>query len=72
MCSLHVPQGIVMTIDHGRVLLADADREQALTILRDACVDGRLTLEEFSERADTVLTAHSAPTSRQRSRTWRA
>jgi hypothetical protein len=39
--------------------ITEAEREQALARLRDACVDGRLTLEEFSERAETALTART-------------
>lgn len=41
------------------LLITDAEREQALARLREACVDGRLTLEEFSERVDTALTART-------------
>jgi len=40
-------------------LVTEAERERALTQLREACVDGRLTLEEFSDRVDTVLTART-------------
>jgi hypothetical protein len=41
------------------VRISDAQREQALTRLRHACIDGRLTLEEFSERTEAVLTART-------------
>jgi hypothetical protein len=41
------------------LLITDAERDQALAQLREACVDGRLTLEEFSERVETVLTART-------------
>lgn len=40
-------------------LITDAERNQALAQLREACVDGRVTLEEFSERVETVLTART-------------
>ncbi len=33
-------------------LVSDADRAQAVIALRDAAVDGRLTLDEFSERVE--------------------
>lgn len=36
---------------------SDADRERAVHILREHLVAGRLTLEEFSERVDSVLRA---------------
>ena len=38
---------------------SDADREQLVGTLRDALVDGRLTLDEFTERVDA---AHAART----------
>jgi hypothetical protein len=37
----------------------DAERAQAEVHLREACVDGRLTLAEFSTRMDTVLIART-------------
>jgi hypothetical protein len=41
------------------VLASDSDREIALALLREASVDGRLTLEDLAERAELV---HSART----------
>ncbi len=41
------------------MLITDAEREQALTRLQEACVDGRLTLAEFSERTEAALTART-------------
>lgn len=48
-----------MNLDQTKVLITEAEREQALTQLREACIDGRLTLEEFSDRVETVLTART-------------
>ena len=39
--------------------VSDSEREQAEMRLREACVDGRLTLAEFSTRIDTALTART-------------
>ena len=44
------------------ILASDAEREQSITVLRVAVSEGRLTLEEFSERVDAV---HSARTDRE-------
>ena len=41
------------------ILASDAERERSITVLRDAASEGRLTLEEFSERVDL---AHAART----------
>src|SRR5688500_15012530 len=38
---------------------SDADRELALALLREASVDGRLTLEELAERAELVQAART-------------
>lgn len=46
-------------MDERVVRVTDAEREQALARLRDATVDGRLTLEEFSGRMDDALTART-------------
>jgi hypothetical protein len=46
-------------VDNTSLLVTNAEREQALTQLREACVDGRLTLEEFSRRLDIALEARS-------------
>jgi hypothetical protein len=45
--------------DQSLVLASDAERDQSVTLLRDAVVEGRLTLEEFGER---VGGAHAART----------
>jgi hypothetical protein len=37
----------------------DADRERAVAVLRDATIQGRLTLEEFSERVERALQART-------------
>jgi hypothetical protein len=39
--------------------VSDDDRERALELLREHTVAGRLTLEEFSERADRALRART-------------
>ena len=41
------------------MLAGDAERERVEAALRDHYVGGRLTLEEFTERAGRVLTARS-------------
>jgi hypothetical protein len=41
---------LVSDIDQPALLASDADREQSVVLLRDATVEGRLTLEEFSDR----------------------
>ena len=38
---------------------SDAEREQAVARLRDASVEGRLTLEEFTDRMTTAYDAHT-------------
>ena len=40
-------------------LISDADRDRAVTALREHVAEGRLTLEEFSERASTALAART-------------
>lgn len=40
--------------------LSDAEREHAVTVLRDAVVDGRLMLEEFSDRVGRAQLARTA------------
>lgn len=44
------------------ILASDAERERSIAVLRDAVSDGRLTLEEFSER---VGHAHAARTDQE-------
>jgi uncharacterized protein DUF1707/cell wall-active antibiotic response 4TMS protein YvqF len=39
--------------------VSDAEREQAALVLRDACADGRITLDELSDRLDTVYGART-------------
>jgi hypothetical protein len=41
------------------VLASDAEREQTVGLLRRHVVDGRLTLEEFAQRVDTVYGART-------------
>jgi Domain of unknown function (DUF1707)/Cell wall-active antibiotics response 4TMS YvqF len=44
-------------MDDASLRASDADREQALIALREHMIAGRLTLEEFCERADAALRA---------------
>src|SRR5438552_2375302 len=39
--------------------VSDSDREQAVLVLRDHLLDGRLTLEEFAERMELALRART-------------
>ena len=41
------------------MLAGDADREQAIVALRDATVEGRLTLDEFADRVTSVELART-------------
>src|SRR5262249_9951267 len=41
------------------ILASDAERERACSILREASVDGRLTLDEFSQRIGRALAART-------------
>ena len=41
------------------MLASDSDRETALALLREASVDGRLTIEELAERAELVSAART-------------
>jgi Domain of unknown function (DUF1707)/Cell wall-active antibiotics response 4TMS YvqF len=41
------------------VLASDSDRDIALALLREASVDGRLTLEELADRAEQVQAART-------------
>ncbi len=47
------------------ILASDAERERSIVLLRDAVGEGRLTLEEFSERVDL---AHAARTDQELAR----
>jgi hypothetical protein len=44
-------------MDERSYRVSDNEREQAVVVLRDHLLEGRLTLEEFSERAGTALRA---------------
>jgi class 3 adenylate cyclase len=41
------------------VRLSDTDREQVAAVLREHCIEGRLTLEEFSARLDALYSART-------------
>lgn len=41
------------------ILASDAEREHACSLLRDASVEGRLTLDEFGQRVEQVLAART-------------
>jgi uncharacterized protein DUF1707 len=43
----------------GRMFAGDSDRERAAATLKASYVDGRLTLDELSERTELVLAARS-------------
>jgi hypothetical protein len=43
------------------VRASDAEREQTVELLRSHVVEGRLTLEEFAQRLDTVYAARTRP-----------
>ena len=43
------------------VRASDAEREQTAAVLRNHVVEGRLTLEEFAQRLDTVYEARTRP-----------
>lgn len=47
----------VAAVDDASLRASDADRERAVVALREHLLAGRLTLEEFSERADGALRA---------------
>jgi len=50
-------------LSHGdtndEILVSDAEREQSIARLRDACGEGRLSLDEFSDRVNAVLAART-------------
>jgi hypothetical protein len=46
-------------MDGASLRVSDADREQAVIVLREHLLAGRLTLEEFSERVEAALRARS-------------
>jgi hypothetical protein len=45
---------------HSLLRVSDADRNQAIDLLAAACAEGRLSLEEYSERSETALAARTA------------
>jgi hypothetical protein len=47
--------------DKPALLISDAERERGITLLRDAVIDGRLTLEEFSERVANAQVVRTEP-----------
>ncbi len=49
-----------MTEDLPAPRIADHDRDRVLVDLREHCVAGRLTLEEFAQRTDHVIAARTA------------
>jgi class 3 adenylate cyclase len=49
-------EALVAAPAHG-MRLGDTDREQAAALLREHCVEGRLTLDEFSARLDALYAA---------------
>ena len=53
------PSASVMSGWSPALPLTDADRERCLELLRAHCVDGRLTLAEYAQRAELVLSAGS-------------
>ena len=48
-----------MSASDGRLRASDAEREHAIESLSDAVAAGRLTLEEYSERSGSVLSART-------------
>ncbi len=44
-------------MDEASIRVSDADREQAVAVLREHLLAGRLTLDEFSERVEAALQA---------------
>ena len=77
--------GMVLEVSDDReeaapILASDAERECSIVLLRDAVGEGRLTLEEFSQRVDLAqaartdgeLAAHPRPASQAHHRLPRA
>jgi len=59
MADFPVPEEQRQTIRGGGALserVADADRDRTVTLLREHVVEGRLTLDEFSERVTNNAT----------------
>src|ERR1700722_20889476 len=60
MVDLPVPESPVPPVGDVAALaerVADADRDRTVTQLRESVVEGRLTLDEFSERVGIALQA---------------
>src|SRR5580698_2860543 len=60
MVDLPVPESPVPPVGDVAALaerVADADRDRTVTQLRESVVEGRLTLDEFSERVGSALQA---------------
>ena len=53
------PDRLVSARDAGAERVSDADRDDAVTLLREHVVVGRLTLDEFSERVGVALRART-------------
>src|SRR5258708_31395408 len=43
------------------MLASDAERQKAILVLRDAVVEGRLTLDEYSDRVGIAVGARTEP-----------
>ncbi|MGW5051426.1 DUF1707 SHOCT-like domain-containing protein [Actinokineospora sp. NPDC004072] len=54
-----MPDAQVMPMDESRIRAADADRERTVTTLQQQVGTGRLTLDEFSERAGAAYRART-------------
>jgi hypothetical protein len=52
-------EGRVLSEQSPAVRVADADRDGACAALREHCVAGRLTLDEFADRTDRALAART-------------
>src|SRR4029079_3472945 len=44
---------------HTGIRVSDAERQHAIVVLRDAVVEGRLTLEEYSDRVGSAVAART-------------
>jgi Domain of unknown function (DUF1707)/Cell wall-active antibiotics response 4TMS YvqF len=51
--------GIADLPDDTRILASDAERERGIALLREAVAEGRLTLEEFTERVEAAQVART-------------
>jgi class 3 adenylate cyclase len=51
--------GALVPVTAPGVRLGDTDREQVAALLREHCVEGRLTLDEFSSRLDALYVART-------------